>query len=170
METKILVAYGSKHGGTQEIAAKISEVLQSTGLQTELANVKDVKDLSPYGAVVLGAGVYIGSWVKEAAKFLKQNAETLKTKKVWLYSSGPTGEGNTYDLLQGWKFPKNLQESADVIQPVEITAFQGVLVPEKMNGFERWIIKNVNAPMGDFRNWEEIAVWAGTIAGTLKAA
>ncbi len=37
-----------------------------------------------------------------------------------------------------------------------------------MGFFERWIIKNVKSPVGDFRDREAIAAWAGTIAAALQ--
>ncbi len=38
----------------------------------------------------------------------------------------------------------------------------------KLNFFERWIIKKVKAPVGDFRDWEAITEWANRIAGDVK--
>jgi hypothetical protein len=37
-----------------------------------------------------------------------------------------------------------------------------------MSFFEKWIIKRVKAPVGDFRDWNAIADWARSIAGVLK--
>jgi ribosomal protein S18 acetylase RimI-like enzyme len=41
---------------------------------------------------------------------------------------------------------------------------------EKMNRIERWMIKNVKAPLGDFRDWDAITAWATNIADALKGA
>jgi hypothetical protein len=30
------------------------------------------------------------------------------------------------------------------------------------------VIKNVKAPVGDFRDWDSIIAWAASIVGTLK--
>jgi hypothetical protein len=35
---------------------------------------------------------------------------------------------------------------------------------------EKWMLKNVKAPAGDFRDWEAITAWAATIADVLKEA
>jgi flavodoxin len=45
---KVMVFYDSKYGNTRIAAEKIVEGLQSKGVETDLANVKDVK---PGGAV-----------------------------------------------------------------------------------------------------------------------
>jgi len=34
---------------------------------------------------------------------------------------------------------------------------------EKLSGFEKWVMKKVGAPIGDFRDWEMISAWAKTI-------
>jgi hypothetical protein len=92
-----------------------------------------VKDLGAYSAVVLGSAVYIGSWRKEAVKFLRANEKALADRPVWLFSSGPTGEGNLVELLKGWCFPTLLQPIADRIQPRDIAVFHGVVDINNMN-------------------------------------
>ena len=37
-----------------------------------------------------------------------------------------------------------------------------------MNLIERWMVKNVKAPLGDFRDWDAINAWASGIAGALQ--
>ena len=164
----VLVAYGTKYGATAEIAEKIGQVLDQAGLSTDVLPADQVSDLAAYKAVVLGSAVYIGAWRKEAATFLKANEEVLAGKPVWLFSSGPTGEGDLKELTQGWSFPGRLQPIADRIQPRDITIFGGMVDPEKLGRIERWMLKNVKAPVGDFRDWEAITAWATAIAGALK--
>jgi menaquinone-dependent protoporphyrinogen oxidase len=168
MEKQVLVAYATKRGATAEIAEKIGEVLREAGLAAEVLPADQVDDVTPYGAVILGSAVYVGRWQKQAANFLKSHEEALAQRPVWLFSSGPTGEGDPAELTQGWHFPKGLQAIADRIQPRDIAVFHGYVNPEKLNFFERWMIKNVTAPSGDFRDWEAIASWATSIADALK--
>jgi menaquinone-dependent protoporphyrinogen oxidase len=165
---KVLVAYASKYGATAEIAEKIGQVLDEAGLNADVLPADAVRDLSPYQAVVLGSAVYIGRWRKQASKFLKANETTLAGKAVWLFSSGPTGEGDPVELLQGWKLPKSLQPIADGIQARDVAVFHGATNSEKMNFIEKWMLKNVKAPAGDFRDWDAINAWAMGIASALK--
>ena len=90
----ILVTYASKYGATQEIAEKIGEVLRQAGLQVDILPVASIRNLAAYEAVSLGSAVYIGKWHKEAETFLRTNEKILAERPVWLFSSGPTGEGN----------------------------------------------------------------------------
>jgi menaquinone-dependent protoporphyrinogen oxidase len=168
MDTRILVAYATKYGAAAEIAEKIGQVLRQAGLRADVLPANRVSDLTPYQAVVLGSAVYIGQWLKEAATFLKANEKALAERPVWLFSSGPTGQGDPVALTQGWRFPKSLQLIADRIHPRDIAIFHGAVNTEKLNFIEKWMLKNVKAPAGDFRDWDAITSWATAIADALK--
>jgi menaquinone-dependent protoporphyrinogen oxidase len=168
MSQKVLVAYATKYGATAEIAEKIGEVLRREGLPTEVLPAERASDVGSYRAVVLGSAVYIGRWRKEAATFLKANVEVLAGRPVWLFSSGPTEEGDPAEAMEGWRFPQALQPFADRIQPRDMAIFQGAIDADKLSWVERWMIKMVKAPLGDFRDWEAISAWAAAIADALK--
>jgi menaquinone-dependent protoporphyrinogen oxidase len=168
MDVQVLVAYATKYGATAEIAEKIGQVLREAGLRTDVLPVDRVSDLTPYQAVVLGSAVYIGQWRKEAVKFLKANETVLAEKPVWLFSSGPTGEEDAVELAQGWRFPEKLQPIADRVRPRDVAVFHGAVDGGKLNFIEKWMLKNVKAPIGDFRDWDAIAAWAAAIADALK--
>ncbi len=171
MSGKVLVTYASKYGATREIAEKIGEVLRQAGLQADVSPVDGIRDLTSYQAFILGSALYIGKWQKEAEAFLKANAETLAVRPVWLFSSGPTGEGDPVKLLEGKRMPAALQPVADRIQPRDIAVFHGDINPDKITFIEKWAIKNVvKKPIGDFRDWNMIAAWASTIANEVQAA
>lgn len=164
----VLVAYASKYGATKEIAEKIADVLVDAGLKTELHPVEEIRDLAGVEAVILGSAVYIGQWRQEAAEWLKNYQEPLSRLPVWLFSSGPTGEGDPSELMQGFTFPEALKSAADHIQPRAIAFFHGVLDRNKLSIGERAIVRMLKAPVGDFRNWDSITAWAGRIARELS--
>ncbi len=166
----VLVAYATKHGATTEIAEKIAQVLRQAGLEADVLPADRVNDLSAYQGIVLGSAVYIGRWRKEAAKFLEANEKALAERPVWLFSSGPTGEEDPAELLDGWRLPEGLQPVADRVQPRDVAVFHGALDKSKLNLIEKFMINMVKAPVGDFRDWETITAWAGTIADGLKGA
>ena len=168
MEGKTLVTYASKHGATAEIANKIAGVLQDSGLSAEVLPMERVSDLGSYGAVILGSAVYMGQWRKEAAAFLENHKNALAGRAVWVFSSGPTGQGDPVELLKGWRLPEALRPIADHIQPRDIAVFGGALDAAKLGFFERMILKMVKAPTGDFRDWAAITAWAQGIAAALK--
>lgn len=160
---KILVTYGSKRGSTAEIAEKIGETLRQKGLQVDVLDAGTVNDLTPYSKIILGSSVYIGLWHKKAVVFLKKNIEALEKIPVWLFICGPTGPGNPIEQMDGCLYPKSLQPIIERIHPRSITCFGGKLVLKTLNPFEKWIINNVKAPEGDFRDWQAVASWADAI-------
>lgn len=168
MDRRVLVAYASKHGSTAEIAKRIGEVLRKAGLLADVMPAERATNLVHYGAVVLGSAVYIGRWRKEATKFLEENVDALAKREVWLFSSGPTGEGDAVELVDGRKIPDSMQHIVNRIKPQDIAVFHGVLDFTELSFIERWVVKRVDAPTGDFRNWDEITSWAQSIAETLK--
>jgi menaquinone-dependent protoporphyrinogen oxidase len=168
MDNKVLVAFATKYGSTAEIADKIGQVLRQAGLPVDVIPVHRVSDPGSYKAVILGSAVYIGGWRREAAGFLKSNEKLLAQRPVWLFSSGPTGEGDPETILRGWRFPKALQPIADRIRTRDVVLFHGALDEDRLGFVEKWMVKNVKAPFGDFRNWDAITAWATAIADALK--
>src|SRR5690606_8499258 len=125
-------------------------------LITVVRPVEMVNDLRQYDAVVLGSAVYAGQWRKEAAEFLSRNERRLMERPVWLFSSGPTGEGDPVALTKGWTFPEAQRPIAERIHPRDIVVFSGELDMEKLNLPEKLIVKGVKAPVGDYRDWHTI--------------
>jgi len=169
MDSRVLVAYASKHGATAGIAERIGEVLREKGLQADVMPAERVADLGSYDAIVLGSAVYAGQWRKEAAEFLESREEALARRPVWLFSSGPTGEEDPVEAMDGWRFPEGLQPVADRIEPRDVAFFHGVLDMKKLNLAEKLVVKALKAPTGDFRNWDVITSWAENIAAALEA-
>ncbi len=168
MGEQVLVAYATKHGATGEIAARVGQVLHQAGLPVKVLPVGEVDDLGPYRAVVLGSAVYAGQWRKAAADFLQANQEALAQRAVWLFSSGPTGEGDPAQLMNGWRFPAPLEPVAQRIGARDTAFFHGALDPAKLSLGEKLIVKGVKAPLGDFRDWGAIESWAAAIAAALQ--
>jgi menaquinone-dependent protoporphyrinogen oxidase len=169
MNKKVLIAYASKYGATAEIAQRIGEELKTSGFEVDTLPANKVKDISDYQTVILGSALYMGQWRKEAVQFLKSHQGELAKKSMYIFTSGPTGEGDPAELLQGKIVPENLKSVLAGIQPKEVTVFGGKSDTEKMNGFDRWIMKKVKAESGDFRNWQAIRTWTAKISASLRA-
>lgn len=171
MAKNVLVAFASKHGATAEIAQKIGEGLCRNGVQADVLPVNGIRDLNSYRAVILGSALYIGKWQEDAVAFLKANEKGLSGLPVWLFSSGPTGQGDPLELLSGERIPAALQAVADRIHPRDIAVFHGFINSDQLNFMEKFAIKSiVKKPFGDFRDWEMIASWTNQIAAALKNA
>jgi menaquinone-dependent protoporphyrinogen oxidase len=167
MSTRILVAHGSKHGATAEIAEAIGAVIREAGLEVDVLRAGAVKDLTPYAAVVLGSALYVGKWQGEAVKFLEAQEAELAQRPVWIFSSGPTGEGDPVELLNGQRLPEAQEPVAERIGPRDVAVFHGSIDRGKLNFIERQMIKMVKAAVGDFRDWDAIRAWAAGVASAL---
>ncbi|MGJ3237192.1 MAG: flavodoxin domain-containing protein [Anaerolineae bacterium] len=165
---RILIAYATKHGATAEIAVKVGAVLRQAGYELEIMPIEIVDDLDAFDVVIVGSAIYYGQWRKDAVNFLRDHQNDLREKAVWLFSSGPTGEGDPVDLSQGVRYPEQLQDLIDSINPQSIALFHGELNLNQINRLERFIINRIKAPTGDFRNWEMVEEWAQSIVKSLR--
>src|SRR5665213_1770747 len=88
---RVLVTAASRHRATAEMAERIAAALAARGIDAEARPIDEVAEVGGYDAVVLGSGIYVGRWLSEARRFAEDNAATLTTMPVWLFSSGPLG-------------------------------------------------------------------------------
>ena len=169
MAKKVLVAYGSRYGGTREIAEEIGKVLKQEDLEVDVLSADRAGDPTQYDALIIGSAVYIGQWRKEAANYLIKNEAQINGKPLWLFSSGPTGEGDPVELMKGWRYPKKLEPVIDRLKPRGIAVFGGVAKESDLNILFKFMLNRVKAPLGDFRNWDTITDWAKNIADELQS-
>lgn len=167
---RVLVAYATKSGATAEIAQAIGEALKTMGLDPDVRPVNEVRDVQPYGAVVLGSAIYIGRWRKEALRFGSRHAGELRGRPVWLFDSGPTD--STAD--KGKAVPvKEATELARQIGARGHVTFGGRFLPENAGRITRRLIAMGGEAgqakvYGDFRNFDRIRGWARAIGAELR--
>jgi menaquinone-dependent protoporphyrinogen IX oxidase len=77
VKRKNLVAYGTKCGSSGEVAEAIGKALRESGGAVDVCQAKEVTDISPYGAVIVGGPILYGKWHSEAVKFVKRHKEAL---------------------------------------------------------------------------------------------
>ncbi|MEW6142143.1 MAG: flavodoxin domain-containing protein [Chloroflexota bacterium] len=168
ISNKVLVAFASKYGATAEIANRVGQIIRKEGFEVDVLPFNRVVDLAQYKAVIISSAVYIGQWRKEAVKFVTQNEKLLTERQVWIFSSGPTGEGDAMELMSGWKYPGKLKPAIERIHPNDIAVFHGLIDMKRLNFMERFMINRVKAASGDFRKWDAVDKWAAGIAKALK--
>jgi menaquinone-dependent protoporphyrinogen oxidase len=173
----VLVAYASKHGATRQIAERIATTLTASGQAAVAQPVETVDDVAGYNAVVIGGAAYYGHWLKPVTKFVRAHASALTDRPVWLFSSGPLGTGTTdaqgHDLRDA-ATPKELGVLREATGARGHRVFFGALDPDALTLPER-AVRRLPAggdllPEGDFRDWEDIDVWAREIARELRSS
>lgn len=163
---KVLVSAASRHGATAEIAAKLGEALGGV-LGEEAVDVRpadQVGSVDDYDAVVLGSAVYMGRWLEPARKLAEGRAGDLSGKATWLFSSGPVGQP-----LQPDEDPVDVAGIMQATGAREHRVFPGKLDKGTLGFTERAVVLAFRAPEGDFRDWEAVRSWAGSIADALRS-
>ena len=161
---KVLVAVASRHGSTWEIAEAVADVLRDAGFSVDVADPDDVETLDPYGAVLLGSSVYVGRWAASARAMVDRLAHALTSRPVWLFSSGPVGNP---------PFPAgDPEEIPSLVNRLDARGhrtFAGKLDRGGLALAERAVVSLIQAEHGDFRAWQDVQDWAGTVAAELHA-
>jgi menaquinone-dependent protoporphyrinogen oxidase len=168
MSVTALVTYATRYGSTQEVAEAVAATLREGGLKVECHPMRNVHTLDGYGAVVLGAPLYIGRWLKDAQSFLSRHRESLIKRPVAIFTLGPTRtdktewEGVRAQIDQQLaKFPW--------LRPVALQLFGGKYDPAKLR-FPFNLLANLpasplhNMPASDVRDWTAIHAWASGLA------
>lgn len=155
---RILIAVASKHGGTYGIATRLRTEFLDLGHDAAVMTIDGSRCPDGYDAYVVGAAVYGGHWMKQAREFVHDNLITLRSKPLWLFSSGPLGDDVDPDTNA--EPPEDLGTLAGAR---EHKVFAGRLFKKELGPVERVAAAAVHAPEGDFRDWAEIDEWADHI-------
>ena len=162
MTDTILVAYGSKYGSTAEIAERIGEVLAKEGATVQVRPAADVGDLGPYDAVVLGGGLYAGRWQRAAPRVAPPPPTARPRRPGWLLCSGPLdASASERDIPPA----PGVRRVADHVGARGHVTFGGRLEGDVKGRVARMIVNSGKG--GDFRDFEQIAAWATTVAQDL---
>jgi len=161
MTARILVAYATRNGSTAEIAQAVGRELEKTGAAITVADIKTVRSLEDYTAVVIGGPLYMGSVDGAVRTFVAKNLGRLAEIPVAAFAVGiapedpkPEAVGQAMDALRKAIVP---------LEPVSSVLFAGNLDPAKVNFLMRRFLMMAKVPTGDFRNWSAIAAWAGEL-------
>lgn len=156
----VLVTYGSRSGSTEEIARFVAAVFEEDGHKVDVLPAGRVFTVGRYEVVVLGSAIYATRWHRDAVRFLRRNADALRFREVWLFHSGPVGDGTADQQVPA---PHNVRRIAARIGTGLPITFGGRLEADTAQGFlGRRMARSHLA--GDYRDWEKIREWAAGIS------
>jgi menaquinone-dependent protoporphyrinogen oxidase len=145
--------------------------LREHGFNVEVRRAREVHSLNGFGAVVLGAPLYIGSLLRETRRFLDRHRTLLSQMPVALFSLGPISgdaelEGSRRQL-------RTALAKRPWFRPVVPEVFVGTYDPARLR-FPDSLLAVLPAsplhglPAHDGRDWPMIRAWADTLSAVLS--
>ncbi|MHA2389948.1 MAG: flavodoxin domain-containing protein [Candidatus Hodarchaeales archaeon] len=175
MTNKVLIAYGTRFGSTEEISSKFAEIMRDKGLDTTVIDIKKDKWplLDQFDAILIGSSIKMGRWTKEAKNFLQKNTSVLKKKSFLavFVSSGEAGDPEKYQEAKTKYVQNVLTEIGFDLNKVMHEAFGGVfdLTSASRMGWLDKKFANMGAKedanltenaYNDLRDWDQIHAFA----------
>jgi menaquinone-dependent protoporphyrinogen oxidase len=169
MENPVLVAYSTRYGSTEEVAEAVAAELRECGYTVDLRLLREVRRLDGYGAVVLGAPLFMFHWHKDALGFLARQQAALTHMPIAIFALGPVHEPHDEaEWKDSWaQLDKELAQFP-WLKTVALEMFGGKYDPEKL-GFPLKMFAG-KAPASDLRDWDAIRSWASELGDRLQKA
>lgn len=164
MTVKILVTYASNTGWTVGVAEAIGKTLAENNAKVDVLPMRNVKDLSPYDAVVAGSAINGGAWLPEAMQFVRRHQAELKRKPFASFLVCMTltmkNGGQHRSHVASWLDPVRR-----LVSPVSEGLFAGGLDIRKISSFSDRLKFRLSVLFGvwkegDHRDWDAIRKWA----------
>jgi len=159
----VLVAYGSKRGGTEGLAQMVADGLRDEGLDVEVADARRVTALARYDAVVVGGALYAQRWHRDATRLVRRHARELRHMPTFLFSSGPLDESAAQKEIPPVPGVRDLM---GLIGAGGHATFGGRLAPDATGVVAKAMAKKHS---GDWRDADDVREWAHGVAHVLKA-
>jgi menaquinone-dependent protoporphyrinogen oxidase len=173
MSTSVLVGYATRYGSTQEVAERVASTLRGCALAdgsrpvVDCRPMKEVRKLDEYGAVVLGAPLYMFHWHSDAKHFLSRHQTALAARPVAVFALGPfhddakeREDARTHLDKELARFPW--------FAPVAVEILGGKFDPAALRFPYNLIPALKKMPPSDCRDWPAIQAWASGLAAQLE--
>ncbi|MBY8982763.1 MAG: hypothetical protein KGD57_07430 [Candidatus Lokiarchaeota archaeon] len=183
---KVLIAYGTRYGITEEIAKEIANELETNDLISSLFNLNNKKQIDfpkidDYDGILAGTGIKVGQWKKEVKKFLKANITVLNNNsKIFglFISCGtlinkdliPRAREEFIELkIKKYNINPNISDVFGSYFDLTKNSNHGLLVRKLIKTLSK---RDYKVPLEDkiyeFRDWDRIRAFAKEFANLLK--
>ena len=160
MNNRVLVAYATYAGSTQEVAVEIGKMLGERGFSVDVIPVLEQPQVDDYQFVLIGSAVYGSRWRSEAVDFVDANQVALRRVLVALFSVCLAGLAKDEATLS--KSLAIFDPVRPLVQPAAEVLFAGKVDRRGVSLFlPGWLAQFF--PTLDFRDWNQIRSWAQTV-------
>jgi menaquinone-dependent protoporphyrinogen oxidase len=161
---RVLVAYGSKRGGTSGLADMIGAALTKAGCETVVTSAGDNPDVADVDAVIVVGALYANRWHPDARRFVRRNSAALHKFPVWLVSSGPLDDSAERHVIPPTRQVAKLAARVDARGHV---TFGGRLARDAKGFPASAMAKKV---AGDWRSQAHVQRWVESVVSQLNSA
>jgi len=156
MAKKILLAYGTASGSTEEVAQAVADEMRQAGAEVNVQPVESVKEIAGYDAVVVGTAVRMFRILGKTKRFLRKHRQSLTEVPVAYFLVCLTmGEPTPENIAKATDYAKPMVETK---APVSLGLFGGCIDHEKMTDIFGKTMRSL--PEQDHRDWDQIRAWA----------
>lgn len=159
---RVLVAFGSKRGGTAGLAEMIGTALVESGHVATVASAPEVSDLTGLDAVIVAGALYANRWHRHARRFVRRHRGRLSELPVWLVSSGPLDDSAEGEVIPPTKQVRKLMTT---IRARGHVTFGGRLEADA-KGFPASAMAKTKA--GDWRYRDHVLRWVHGVVDELR--
>lgn len=168
MSASVLVGFATRSGSTREVAEAIAAVLREDGLVVTCEPLRQVRTVEGYGAVVLGAPLYMFRWHKDALRFLSRHRQALTARPAAVFALGPFHvDEKEFQDARG-QLDKELLKFP-WFTPVATEVFGGKFDPATLRFPMNLLPALKQMPASDIRDWAAIRAWAHGLAAQFQA-
>lgn len=158
--SRVLVAYASKRGSTEEVARAVGSTIRRAGHHVDVRRAKTATDVGQYDAVVVGGSIYMGRWHGDARAFLRRHRDELSRQQLAVFAMGPLTLEDSDVAGSRRQLDHALAQIG--VRPALVAIFGGVVDPEKL----RFPFNRMRET--DARDWEAIERWAVDVAALVE--
>jgi menaquinone-dependent protoporphyrinogen oxidase len=149
-------------GGTAGLGEMVARSLERHGHRALVEEAGDRADVASYDVVIVGGALYAMRWHRDARRFVRRNADALRTLPVYFFSSGPLDDS----ALDGSIPPtKQVQKLMEKVGARGHATFGGRM-PADATGFPASAMARNNP--GDWRDPDQVDRWIDTVLSELE--
>ncbi|MFX1534066.1 MAG: flavodoxin domain-containing protein [Promethearchaeota archaeon] len=191
MSKKVLIAYGTRYGSTEEISQEIAKMLEKEGIESQVVNLGKTKpknwpSIDEFDGVLVGSGIKVTRWVKHPKTFLQKHKDDIKTKGKILgifissgFAASPEKQPEAKklfieDLLEKFNIEADIYDAFGGIFDFSESSKMGFIDKKALQLAAKGMSEDFGLeydPDGrnDFRDWDQIRSFTEKFAALLKS-